>query len=538
MASTERQSVEATRMTERLQVQPELDRQAGKVRPDDLSLLFPGREAEVEDSPQPECFRDLYLDQVLDAMLGGDDFGLRPLFHQPLHERQAVEFRQAVFRDLESDNLRPAVDEFTVGMRTVRAYLTLVGKQRHRPEQERWLLDAALTYCEVIRALDEKLAAGEPRSAGLRAFARYLAAHRASAGLTALEAEARAVRDALAEVRYCVRIKGLRVTVQAYEGESDYSAEVERVFARFRESDAESHLLKLADPGSMDHVEARIADRVRRLHPGEFRMLDDFCARHAEFVDPVVARAVRDLQFYISYQDYVARLEGLPRTYPVLVDEWQETAIDGGVDIALASKPGVDPASLVPNGFALRGVERIAVVTGPNQGGKTTFSRMIGQLHYLAALGVPVPARGAQLVLCDQLFALYSRPEDVTTLRGRLDQELFETRQILDQATDRSLVLLNEVFASTTLADAVDLGTRVIGDLVDIGCAAVWVTFLDELAGLGGSTLSLVASVDPDDPTRRTFEVVPKVADGRAYASAIAEKYGLSYDRLSRKLAR
>jgi DNA mismatch repair protein MutS len=536
MASTDSQSVEAMRMTERLQVQPE--REHGDTPGDDLSLLFPGLEAEVADSSQPECFRDLYLDQVLDAMLGRDDFGLRPLFHQPLRERSVVEFRQAVFRDLESDALRRAVDEFTVGMRTVRACLTLVRTQRHQPEKERWLLDAALNYCNVIRALDTRLAAAEPRSAGLRSFARHLAAHRSSATLLALETDARAVRDALAEVRYGVRIKGLRVTVQAYTDESDYSAEVGRVFARFRESDAKSHLVKVPDAGSMDHVEAQIADRVRRLHPHAFQLLDRFCAAHGEFIDPVVARVVRELQFYVHYQDYVARLDGLPLAYPTLVDEWPDTAIEGGVDIALASKPGIDPGSLVANDFALHGFQRIAVVTGPNQGGKTTFSRMVGQLHYLAALGVPVPAESAQLMLCDQLFTLYSRPEDVTTLRGRLDQELFETKQILDQATGRTLVLLNEVFASTTLADAVYLGERVINHLVEIGCATVWVTFLDELATPDEHTLSLVAAVDHDDPTKRTFEIIAKAADGRAYASAIAEKYGLSYDQLSRKLAR
>jgi DNA mismatch repair protein MutS len=524
-------------VSQRLQASPEVDRGSLR-REEDLSLLFPGPEREAVDEPEPACFRDLYLDQVIDAVLGRDDFGLRPLFHQPLHERTAVEFRQAVSRDLESDVLRRAVDQFTDGMRTVRAYLTLVEKQRHPPEKERWLLDAALRYCELVGDFQRALATLTPESDGLRSLAGYLAAHRSSPDFRSLESDARAVRDALAEVRYSVRIKDLRVTVQAYAGEPDLSAEVEETFARFRETDAESHLVKVPDPGSMDHVEARIAERVCKLNPRPFEMLDEFCARHSAFVDPVVSRIVRELQFYTRYHAHLAQLADVPQAYPAVVDEWSATSIVGGLDIALASKPGLDTSLLVPNDLRFRGEARIAIVTGPNQGGKTTFSRMVGQIHYLAALGLPVPAQNARLMLCDNLFTLFSRPEHVSTLRGRLDQELFDTKHALDQASGRSLILLNEVFASTTLADAVYLAKQVIGDLAEIGCAAVWVTFLDELTELHGSTISLVGTVDPADPTTRTFQIVPRAADGRAYASAIAEKYRLSYEQLRRQLAR
>ena len=64
---------------------------------------------------------------------------------------------------------------------------------------------------------------------------------------------------ALDQVQYTLRIKGARVTVSGYHDEADYTIEVEDTFARFREHDAENHLMKVADPGSMDHVEARIA---------------------------------------------------------------------------------------------------------------------------------------------------------------------------------------------------------------------------------------------------------------------------------------
>jgi DNA mismatch repair ATPase MutS len=97
-------------------------------------------------------------------------------------------------------------------------------------------------------------------------------------------------------------------------------------------------------------------------------------------------------------------------------------------------------------------------------------------------------------------------------------------------------VILNEIFTSTTLQDALFLSRQILDRLIDRDLLCVCVTFLDEMSRLGPSTVSMVSTVRPDDPATRTFKVVRQVADGRAYALAVANRYGLTYERLRARL--
>jgi DNA mismatch repair ATPase MutS len=178
------------------------------------------------------------------------------------------------------------------------------------------------------------------------------------------------------------------------------------------------------------------------------------------------------------------------------------------------------------------------VVTEPNQGGKTTFARMFGQLHYLASLGLPIPGTAATIFLPDQVLTQFEREESLETLSGKLEDELVRVRDILNKATNDSVIVMNETFSSTTLADALFLGTEVLRRVTDRGSLAVYVTFVDELASLNEATVSMAATVAPDDPTARTFHLLRRPADGLAYAAALADQYGLSYEALRRRIAR
>jgi DNA mismatch repair ATPase MutS len=505
------------------------------------SILFeqPGAGSGVAGPQEPDFFADLNLDQVLESMTAGrEQYELKPLFWTPLHEVGAVGYRHEVVRDLEEREVLESVNRFAETMRRMRQHLQQVQKLHYELQKQAWFLDAAEIYCTAVRALAEEFAARDVTSRGFRGFRRYLAEYAGSERFTSLAAETQALKDTLAQIRYAIRIHGSRVTVSRYEGEPDYGAEVEDTFAKFKQGAVKSYLVKLPEYAEMDHVEAQIATLVAKLYPDVFGTLAGYCTRHRDYLDPTIGRFDREVQLYLAYLELISRYKaaGLPFCYPRVSARSKDIAAEETFDIALANKLVPDGGTVIANDFYLAGPERIFVVSGPNNGGKTTFARTVGQLHYLASLGLPVPGRSARLFLPDRIYTHFEKEEDIETLRGKFEDELVRVHEILEQATADSIIVMNESFNSTTLNDALFVGTEVMRRILDLGCLGVYVTFVDEIASLSEATVSMVSQIAAGNPAERTFKVLRRPAEGLAYAWAIAEKYGLTYERLLERI--
>ena len=504
------------------------------------SVLFrDGREAWSR--AVPDHFRDLNLDQVVAAATAGrEEYDLHPFFHERLRGEVEVEYRQAVMRDIEQAPIREAMEAFAAAIRAVRRFQRQAEALRVRLQAEWWFLHAVAGYCDAVRALDRTLDGLPIGSDGLAGLRRHVAGTVAADRFGGLESAVADAEQGLAVVRYSVLARDTGFNVRPYAAEEDYSAEIEAVFRRFQQGGGADHRAKFTEPVAMNHIEAKVLEFVATLQPEPFERLHRFRLDWDGFADEVIVRFDREVQFYLAWHDLRAplRARGLPFCYPTVSATDQAIHDDDTFDLALAIKLARAGQEVIPNDVRIDGEERILVVSGPNGGGKTTFARTIGQLHHLAALGCPVPGRDARLFLPDAIFTHFEREEAGGEGQGKLEDELVRVHAILSGATGRSVVVLNEIFASTTLDDALFLGTAVMRRIMTLGCLCVCVTFLTELSALGPQTVSAVSVVDPADPARRTHKVVRRPADGVSHAASLAAKHRITLGSLRERLAR
>ena len=200
---------------------------------------------------------------------------------------------------------------------------------------------------------------------------------------------------------------------------------------------------------------------------------------------------------------------------------------------------------IVANDLVFDEKARLYVLTGPNRGGKSVITCAMGLALAMAMLGMRVSANELTVSPADAIFTHFPTGADDTIDKGRLGEECARLREILDDVTEDSLILLDESLSSTGAYEASFIAAELLSGFSLIGCRGIFSTHLHELAArvaeindrtapLGGKPLdSLVAGMEEG---RRSFLIKRMAPDGKSYATDIAEKYGLSFDSIRQTL--
>jgi DNA mismatch repair protein MutS len=258
------------------------------------------------------------------------------------------------------------------------------------------------------------------------------------------------------------------------------------------------------------HLRARVAENARTLLQS--------------------ARALAELDVFAALAEVAAK-----RNYvrPQFVDG-DELKIEAGRHPVVESTT----AQFVPNDLTIEDtVGRVLVLTGPNMAGKSTFLRQTALIILMAQIGSFVPASHCQLSVCDRVFARIGARDELASGQSTFMVEMTESANILNHATARSLVILDEVGRGTSTFDGLAIAWAMIEHLIALGSKTLFATHYHQLNALAEQTDAVrnfrVAVEERGESIVWTHRVLPGGAD-RSYGIHVARMAGVPPIVLSR----
>nr|MDA8215981.1 DNA mismatch repair protein MutS [Dehalococcoidales bacterium] len=282
--------------------------------------------------------------------------------------------------------------------------------------------------------------------------------------------------------------------------------------------------------GELKEYESLILTAQERIQEVEARVFREVCDQVAAQAERIsrTAQAVAHLDVFAALAEVAVR-----RNYvrPEL-DEGTELTVEGGrhpvVELSL------EAGAFVPNDCQLANDgAQLIVLTGPNMAGKSTYLRQVALIVLMAQIGSFVPAQRAHVGLVDRIFTRVGAQDDIATGQSTFMVEMAETATILNHASPRSLVVLDEVGRGTSTYDGMAIARAVVEHLHNhprLGCKTLFATHYHELTALE-KYLPRVRNYRVDvleEGGQVTFlhKVVPGAAD-RSYGIYVAKLAGV-----------
>ena len=251
-----------------------------------------------------------------------------------------------------------------------------------------------------------------------------------------------------------------------------------------RESSWLKRVLAKAPPGYTFRLDPRDENGARIVSGIRHRGISRVAITLAQSADHVVSffKMLRtELAFYIGCLNlhYKLAAKGEPVCFPVPAETSERKhRFSGLYDVCLTLHM---EGRLVGNAADADG-KSLTIVTGANQGGKSSFLRSIGLAQMMMQCGMFVGAESFQAELCPALFTQYKREEDATMKSGKLDEELARMSAIADHITPNSMLLLNESFAATNEREGSEIATQIVRALLEKRVKILFVTHLYDFA--------------------------------------------------------
>lgn len=476
-------------------------------------------------------FSDLNIDRIIRLITAGLGEDVKKLYDLFPADAEEAAYRREIFADIKKDGVAEIFSRFQDILGEWADCREKKEKFDLSLQQCVWYIREVHAYISAVELLKEKLPESNPESEGMKALLKFLNEYTGTEEYQSLKGTVNALYDELMGFR--VKITYTRDKFVITEG-SGTGAYQEALGEHFDCKDVSFKNPYLNGVETAD-IEYETAKLLMKKNKAFAEWAEAFLVNAKEYVREEILLLKKEVSYYTAYYKFMNDMKKRGLSFTAGETEGDKFSIYGLYDLALACAYSENGGNVVPNDAELKEGENFFVVTGPNQGGKTTFARSLGQLIFFYKMGLDVPAKKATLPYFSTLLTHFSVEESNATGRGKLVDELERLKPIMEKRETNAFIVINELFTTAAHLDACVMGEKVLKYLIGEGAKGAYVTHLNELSKADGAVVSLVAEVDEN--LQRTFKIARKEAREYVGTNALTVKYGLTYEQIKERLA-
>lgn len=517
------------------------------------SILFGNSEPNLKQDI-PDFFKDLQLDYIVEKILEQTKgYKTAPYFYTFPNSEELIGYRQQICKDTDSEELCTVLRSFCRRLAESRNIYNLSLESKGEIASATYHLRAASLYRKALLKLEEDLERIRNfiSSEGMKAFWEYIKEELSRQETLGFVEALNQANSFFSELKFTLSMDPdkLMVTEEKEAVKKREKKEKEPLKNYFEElvkllgMEAEEQYLSMHDifpePLKISTLEHVIVGLLKKSKPKVFEVIRAFKKNFPEIYPKVILDFEEEIQFYLSFQKFKVRTLGMG--YPMELPKLSENGDFSGrevYDIALVWKQELNDYEVITNNFSMKNHPSFFVVTGPNQGGKTTFARSVGQAVYFSLMGLAANAESLCMPMFNGISTHFEAEETLQSNSGKLKEEINRLIPMMQNGSNRnSFVILNELFTTATTHDAMIMGRKVMETFLERECYGIYVTHIQELAEEADNIISLVAQLEPGEEGKRSYRMLPMKAQGYGYSDALVKKFHLEYDEIIRRLS-
>ncbi|MCH5266596.1 MAG: hypothetical protein J1F02_11900 [Lachnospiraceae bacterium] len=503
------------------------------------SILFTGKNKELQKTA-PLFFTDLQLDYLLGILENqSKGYSLRPYFYTLPKDLEEIAYRQEIYAQLADPALTKALQQFCIRMQRSRRSHSLALQCEEKIQAASYYLEAASRYCEAVSDLSRQLAESSLFAEGFLSFRETLSALMKSYEDTGFLGAVHRAAQFLGKIRFTLVISSDKITItEEPESDENYLKELAELLS-LKEEEVKT-VVAHPFPNALEpsFLETTLMRIIKKSQPDIFQEIEEFYQSYPNFYSETLLTFETEVQFYLSAREFQKKTEALGYHFckPALTEE-ERFAATGNYDLALVWKNAHREYSIITNSFSYPDHASFFVVTGPNQGGKTTFARAMGQAVYFSLMGLEANASTITIPFFEGISTHFEVEESVKSNSGKLKEEIDRLAPMMKSHIKRHFIVLNELFTTATTYDALIMGRKVMEHFLERECYGIYVTHIQELAEDTGQIRSLVAQIEKEKKEKRTYQILPMQAQGYGYSESLVKQFELTYEDVKRRLS-